>query len=53
MLQKTNKEVIEPDFPAYITDFSPGRDDALKRDIRASNSRKQADGLPGSTWFAA
>jgi len=48
LLWKTNKEVIEPDYPAYVayvTDFSPGREEALKRDIRVSNSREQIEGL--------
>ncbi|MCC2667844.1 MAG: ATP-dependent ligase [Armatimonadetes bacterium] len=48
MLWKTNKELIEPDYPAfvaYVTDFSPGREEALKRDIRVSNSPEQINAL--------
>lgn len=40
---KTNKEDVSP-FPAYVfhyTDFSVGRKEPLKRDIRVSNSREQ------------
>lgn len=40
---KTNKEDVGP-FPAYVfhfTDFSVGRKEPLKRDIRVSNSREQ------------
>lgn len=48
MLWKTNKEVIDSDYPAYVayvTDFSPGREEPLKREIRVSNSRQQIEAL--------
>lgn len=48
LLWKTNKEAMDPDFPAYVTcltDFSPNRETPLKREIRVSSSREQIQEL--------
>ena len=40
---KTNKENLD-DYPAYVyhyTDFSAGRKEMLKKEIKVSNSKKQ------------
>ena len=45
---KTNKEATSEEFPAFVihyTDFSPGRKDALNRELWVSNSRSQIDEL--------
>ena len=37
LVWKTNKETIDPDYPAYVvhwTDYSPNRKDPLQRDVR-------------------
>ena len=47
LLWKTNKDDL-PDFPAYIvylTDFSPNRQNPLERDIKVSNTEKDARNL--------
>ena len=44
MVWKTNKEKEDPNFPAYVfnyTDFSSGRKDPLKQDLRISSSLEQ------------
>ncbi len=44
LVWKTNKEQEDQRFPAYVlyyTNFSSGRKDPLKRDIRISNDKKQ------------
>ncbi len=44
LLWKTNKEKLDPDYPAfvaYVTDFSPNRAEAMKREVRVSNSERQ------------
>ncbi len=44
LLWKTNKELHDPDYPAYVayvTDFSPNRAEPLKREIRVSSSATQ------------
>jgi len=41
---KTNKEAIDSNYPAYVlnyTDYSAGRKEPLKQDVRISNSRQQ------------
>ena len=43
MIWKTNKEK-SADFPAYVyhyTDFSPGRKEMLKKEVKVSNSKSQ------------
>jgi hypothetical protein len=48
LLWRTNKEHLDPDYPAfvaYVTDFSPDRAEALKREIRISNSKEQIEAL--------
>ena len=45
MTWKTNKE-SSGDYPAYVfnyTDFSPGRSEMLKREVRVSDSKKQIE----------
>ena len=46
MMWQTNKEDVSDDYPAfvvYLTDFSPNRADPLKREVRVSNDRGQAN----------
>jgi hypothetical protein len=48
MLWATNKAAVSDDYPAYVvysTDFSPNRAEKLKRELRVTNDRDQADGL--------
>lgn len=48
LLWRTNKEQLDPDYPAYVayvTDFSPNRAELLKRDLRVSNSQEQIESL--------
>ncbi|MEZ6141314.1 MAG: hypothetical protein R3B84_12155 [Zavarzinella sp.] len=48
VMWKTNKETINPDYPAYVvhlTDYSPNRKTPLERDIRVSNSLEQIEEL--------
>ena len=47
MLLKTNKEHSD-EYPAYVyhyTDFSPGRAEMLKKEVKVSNSKKQIQGI--------
>jgi hypothetical protein len=44
LLWKTNREELDENYAAYnfcYTDFSPGRSDPLKKDVRISNSKDQ------------
>ena len=44
LVWKTNKEEADPRYPAYVyhhTDYSSGRAEALKRDVRVSSDRDQ------------
>lgn len=44
MVIKTNKEMIDKKFPAFVfhyTDFSSGRADPLQKEVKISNSEKQ------------
>ena len=44
LVWKTNKQRVDNRYPAYVmhfTNFSPGRKDPLKRDVRVSSSEKQ------------
>ncbi len=48
VLLKTNKETASDEHPAYVihyTDFSPGRKDALSREVLVSNSHDQIASL--------
>jgi len=43
LVWKTNKEEVDPSFPAYVvnwTDYSPGRKDPLKREVRLAPSEQ-------------
>ena len=45
IIWKTNKEHLD-EYPAYVyhhTDFSPGRKEMLKKEIKVSNSKKQIE----------
>ena len=45
VIWKTNKEATG-EYPAYVyhyTDFSPGRKEMLKKEIKVSNSKKQIE----------
>jgi len=42
---QTNKDKIDPTFPAYVThftDYSPGRRDPLKREVRLAPEKAEA-----------
>lgn len=44
LVWKTNKEQLDPLYPAYVlhfTDYSPGRADALQRDVRVAASEER------------
>jgi len=44
LLWKTNKDELDPDFPAYVfcyTDYNPTRKDPLRRRVRVSSSEEQ------------
>lgn len=46
LLWRTHKEMDDPDYPPFVTawvDYSPGRQCPIKRDVRLSSSREQAD----------
>jgi len=46
VLFKTNKEKLDPDYPAFVlhwTDYSPGRKNPLTRQVRLAPNRKIAD----------
>jgi len=47
ILIKTNKETLDshPAFVFHLTDFSAGRKDPLKREIRVSNSKEQIENI--------
>ncbi len=45
LLWKTNKEMEDPDYPAYVVtwvDYSPGRHAPIKREVRLAPSEEQA-----------
>ena len=46
VLFKTNKEKLDPDYPAFVlhwTDYSPGRKNPLTRQVRLAPNKKIAD----------
>jgi hypothetical protein len=48
LVWKTNKETVNPDFPAYVvhwTDYSPGRGTPLEREVRLAPSEEEAKRL--------
>jgi len=48
LMWRTNKEMDDPDYPAFVTtwvDYSPNRIAPIKRDVRLSASREQADAI--------
>ncbi|NOY93028.1 MAG: hypothetical protein GXP55_17730 [Deltaproteobacteria bacterium] len=48
VLWKTNKQDVDPSYPAYVvhfTDYSAGRKDPLKREVRVAPSEELATGI--------
>ena len=48
LVWKTGKETKDPNFPAFVvhwTDYSQGRKDPLKREVRLAPNEKQAKGI--------
>ena len=48
LVWKTGKETKEPNFPAFVvhwTDYSQGRKDPLKREVRLASNEKQAKAI--------
>ncbi|MCO4771536.1 MAG: ATP-dependent DNA ligase [Deltaproteobacteria bacterium] len=48
LLWKTNKDMDDPDFPAYVVtwvDYSPGRQAPIKREVRLAPTRADADSI--------
>ena len=46
LVWKTNKDEEDPSFPAFVvhwSDFSPGRKDPLKREVRLAPTKEQAE----------
>lgn len=48
LVWQTHKETLDPNFPAYVvafTDYSPGRKDPIKREVRLAPNLEAAEGI--------